>query len=124
MYAAFGDGCTMMLRPWQARNPKSFENPGLDFTPFNVPYWQKFERMLRFARERDMIISVIQDISTHNAQPAAGREDERRYLRYAVARLGAFTGEIIPLPPVQGPKWTSPGTPAWLDWALLLQKRS
>ena len=38
-----------------------------------------------------MIISVIQDISTHKAQPAAGSEDERRYLRYAAARLGAFS---------------------------------
>jgi hypothetical protein len=47
--------------------------------------------MLRFARDRDLIISVIQDISTHKAQPAAGREDERRYLRYAVARLSPFS---------------------------------
>ena len=47
--------------------------------------------MLRYARERDMIISVILDTSTHQAQPAAGSEDERRYLRYAVARLGAFS---------------------------------
>ncbi|MEJ2703646.1 MAG: DUF4038 domain-containing protein [Sedimentisphaerales bacterium] len=38
-----------------------------------------------------MIISVIQDISTHKAQPAAASEDERRYLRYAVARLSAFS---------------------------------
>jgi hypothetical protein len=56
-----------------------------------VAYRQKFERMLRFARERDMIISVVQDISTHKAQPAAGSEDEHRYLRYAAARLGAFS---------------------------------
>jgi hypothetical protein len=47
--------------------------------------------MLRFARERDMIISVIRDISTHSAQPAAGGEDERRYVRYAAARLSAFS---------------------------------
>lgn len=29
---------------------------------FNVPYWQKFERMPRFARDRDVIVSVIQEI--------------------------------------------------------------
>ena len=56
-----------------------------------MPYWQKWERMLRFARDRDMIISAILDISTHKAQPAAGSEDERRYIRYAIARLGAFS---------------------------------
>jgi hypothetical protein len=86
-----GENFTMMLRPWIAAAPESFDRPGIDYTRFNVPYWQKFERMLRFARDRDMIISVIQDISTHKAQPAAGSEDERRYLRYAAARLGAFS---------------------------------
>jgi hypothetical protein len=86
-----GNGFTMSLRPWVAREPESFENPGIDFTRFNIAYWQKFERMLRFARDRDMIVSVIQDISTHQAQPAAASEDERRYLRYAVARFSAFS---------------------------------
>ena len=86
-----GENFTMMLRPWVASAPESFDRPGIDYARFNVPYWQKFERMLRFARDRDMIISVIQDISTHKAQPAAGSEDERRYLRYAAARLSAFS---------------------------------
>ena len=72
-------------------DPGSFEHPGIDYTRFNVAYWQKWERMLRFARDRDMIISVIIDISTHNAQAAAGSDDERRYFRYVVARLSAFS---------------------------------
>src|SRR3989442_2787479 len=38
-----------------------------------------------------MMISVIQDISTHHAQAPAGSEDERRYIHYAVARLSAFS---------------------------------
>jgi hypothetical protein len=37
--------------------------------------------------------------------------------------FSAFTGESIPLPSVTGPKWTSPQTPGWLDWALLLKKK-
>jgi len=86
-----GDNFTLMLRPWMAEAPKSFDNPKLDFTRFNIPYWQKWERMLRYARDRDMIVSAILDISTHQAQPAAGSEDERRYVRYAVARLSAFS---------------------------------
>jgi hypothetical protein len=86
-----GENFTMMLRPWPAEAPKSFDNPRIDFTRFNIPHWQKWERMLRYARDRDMIISAILEISTHKAQPAAGSEDERRYIRYAVARLAAFS---------------------------------
>jgi hypothetical protein len=40
---------------------------------------------------------------------------------YEAHWFSAFTGETIPLPPVHGPQWTSPQTPGWLDWALLLQ---
>jgi hypothetical protein len=86
-----GDNFTMYLRPWPAEAPESFDHPGIDYTRFNIPYWQKWERMLRFARERDMIISVVLDIPTHHAQAPAGSPDERRYFRYAVARLSAFS---------------------------------
>ena len=86
-----GDNFTMMLRPWMAQAPESFDHPGIDYARFNIPYWQKWERILRFARDRDVIVSVILDISTHHSQATAGGEDERRYIQYAVARLGAFT---------------------------------
>jgi hypothetical protein len=86
-----GENFTMMLRPWMAEAPKSFDDPKIDYTRLNIPYWQKWERMLRYARDRDVIISAILEISTHKAQPAAGSEDERRYIRYAVARLAAFS---------------------------------
>ena len=86
-----GDNFTLFLRPWIAQAPENIEHPGIDFARFNVSYWQKWERMLRFARDRDMIISAILDISTHKAQAEAGSEDERRYIRYAVARLSAYS---------------------------------
>jgi len=86
-----GENFTMMLRPWMAEAPNRFDNPKIDFTRFNIPYWRKWERMLRYARDRDVIISAILEISTHKAQPVAGSEDERRYIRYAVARLSAFS---------------------------------
>jgi len=86
-----GENFTLALRPWMAKEPQSFDHPGMDYTRFNIPYWQKWERMLRFSRDRDMIISVIQDISTHKAQPVEYSDDERRYLRYMVARLSAFS---------------------------------
>jgi hypothetical protein len=86
-----GENFSLFLRPWVAEAPNNFANPKIDFTRFNVAYWQKWERMLRYARDRDVIISAILEISTHKAQPAAGSEDERRYVRYAVARLSAFS---------------------------------
>jgi hypothetical protein len=42
---------------------------------------------------------------------------------YEAKWFNAFTGETVPLPPVEGPEWTSPKAPGWLDWAMLLQKR-
>jgi len=42
---------------------------------------------------------------------------------YEAKWFNAFTGETAPLPPAEGPVWTSPKAPGWLDWALLLQKR-
>jgi Protein of unknown function (DUF4038)/Domain of unknown function (DUF5060)/Putative collagen-binding domain of a collagenase len=86
-----GGNFTLMLRPWIAQAPESFDHPEIDYIRFNIPYWQKWERMLQFARDRDVIVSVILDISTHHAQPAPASEDERRYIGYAVARLSAFS---------------------------------
>ena len=86
-----GDNFKMSLRPWIAKAPDNFDEPGNDYNRFNVAYWQKWERMLRFARDRNVIISAILDISTHKAQPAAGSENEKRYIRYAVARLSAYS---------------------------------
>ncbi len=42
---------------------------------------------------------------------------------YEASWFSAFTGEKIPLPPVLGPEWTSPKSPGWLDWAILIRKR-
>jgi len=86
-----GRNFTTYLRPWMAEKPESLDSPAIDFTRFNTPYWQKWDRMMRYARERDVIISAILDISTHDAQPAVGSDDERRYIRYAVARLSSYS---------------------------------
>src|SRR5580765_6661186 len=86
-----GDNFSMMLRPWVSKDPDSFDRPGIDYTRFNVAYWQKWERMARYARDRDVIVSAIIDISTHSTQATSGSDDERRYIRYAVARLSAFS---------------------------------
>jgi hypothetical protein len=77
--------------PWVAQRPDSLDNPGFDYKRFNVAHWQKFERMLRHARERDMIISIVLDWNDSPVHPAELSEDEQRYFRYAAARLGAYS---------------------------------
>lgn len=79
------------LNPWVAERPDDVSNPGFDYSRFNLAYWQKYERMLRYARERDMIISVIFDWNDSKVHPAAGGEDEQRYFRYTASRLSAFS---------------------------------
>jgi hypothetical protein len=76
---------------WTAAQPDHLHDPGFDYTRFNVAHWQKFERMLRYARDRDMIISVILDWNDSPVHPQAESEDERRFFRYAATRLGAFS---------------------------------
>ncbi len=86
-----GPDFTAFLRPWKADAPEDLDHPRIDYTRFNLPYWQKWERMLRCARDHDVIISVILHFEDDKAQPAAGSENERRYFRYAAARLSSFS---------------------------------
>lgn len=87
---------TFLLNPWVARQPSNVEKPGFDVTRFNIDYWRKIERMLHYAREKDMVISIIfyVDGTRPGVDPfkdRMGGEDEQRYYRYGVARLGAFS---------------------------------
>jgi hypothetical protein len=83
----------LYLNPWLAARPDDVQNPGFDLTRFNVAFWQKYERMLRHARDRGVIISVIFFIGGQVLpRPfAAYSDDEQRYYCYAVARLAAFS---------------------------------
>jgi hypothetical protein len=85
-----GKGFQAVLNPWPAERPNDIDKPGFDYTRFNLPYWEKFERMLRYARGKDINISVIMDWNDTKEHTAPGSEDEHRYYRYAAARLGAF----------------------------------
>jgi hypothetical protein len=86
-----GQSWNVNLAPWPGENADDYYHPGWDYSRFNVPYWQKFDRMLKFARERNMIISVVLDMGDNYVHPGPGSEDEHRYIRYAVARFGAFS---------------------------------
>ncbi len=82
---------TNLPTPWPAERPKDFTHPGFDYSRFDIPFWQKFERMLKHARDEDVIISVVLDMNDNKVHPAAGSEDEHRFIRYAVARFSAFS---------------------------------
>lgn len=88
---------SFLLNPWEAKDPKSVENPGFDVTRFNVPYWQKFERLVDYARTKEMVVSVIFYVDGRRpgvdpfGKEGMGGTDEQRYYRYAIARLAAFS---------------------------------
>ena len=86
-----GENFTVYITPWPARQAEDLYHPGFDYARFLVSYWQKFERALEFARHRDMIISLVLDMNDGRVHPAAGSEDEHRFIRYAVDRFGAFS---------------------------------
>lgn len=66
-------------------------HPGFDYAWFQVSYWQKLERALRFARDRDIVFSLVLDMNDSRVHPAPGSADEQRFIRYAIARLAAFS---------------------------------
>ena len=104
-------GWTYCLNPWPAQQPNDVSNPGYDYTRFDVAYWQKYERMLAYARERDMLFSVVFDIGDSKVRPEGGSEDELRYFHYAVARLSAFSNITWDLG--NGSDWYR----KWPEWA-------
>jgi hypothetical protein len=90
------DKFTFLLNPWVAKQPGSVDEPGFDVTRFNIGYWRKIERMLRYAREKDMVISIIFYVDGRRPgvdpfKEQMGGKDEQRYYRYGVARLAAFS---------------------------------
>ncbi len=86
-----GNNWTVDIAAWPAQDASDFTHPGFDYSRFNVAYWQKWDRMLRFAREKNMNISIVLDMNDGRIHPAAGSADEHRYIQYAVARLAPFS---------------------------------
>ncbi len=102
------------LNPWVAKRPDDISHPGFDLTRFNLDHWRKYERLLRYAREKDMIVSVIFFIGGQVLPTpfAAGSADEDRYYRYGVARLAAFSNITWDL----GNEYNiNRKTPTWVD---------
>jgi hypothetical protein len=64
-----GDNYSNLPMPWPAERPDDFAHPGFDYTRFYIPFWQKFERMLRYARDQDMIVPVVFDMNDNKVHP-------------------------------------------------------
>ena len=79
-----GPNWTFFLTPWPAEKTDDFTHPGFDYSRFNVSHWQKYERMLKYARERDMNISLVLDMGDGRIHPAAGQR--RRAPLYPLCR--------------------------------------
>jgi hypothetical protein len=79
------------LNVWAAARPTSIDNPGFDYRRFNIKYFQRWDRMLKYARSKDMTVSVIMEWNDSEVHPAALSEDEKRYFSYAAARFSAFS---------------------------------
>jgi hypothetical protein len=92
------DDFAMVLNPWPSQIPQSVLEPNFDPSRFNLPFWQKIDRMLLYARERDMVISLIFYLDTFQRYNRPFErmvdcltEGEKRYYRYTAARFGAFS---------------------------------
>ncbi|HTY89174.1 MAG TPA: DUF5060 domain-containing protein [Candidatus Acidoferrum sp.] len=88
------------LEPWPAARPENVEDPGYDVTRFNVDLFRKCERMLRYARERGLAVSLIFYLDGEDkgvdpfGKAGQGGPDEQRYYRYVIARFGCFANVL------------------------------
>ena len=112
----------LYLNPWVAQRPDNVKDPGFDLRRFNVAYWQRYERMLAYARQKGMVISVIPFIGAQVLPTpfAAFSEEEQLYYRYAVARLSAFANITWDLGNEHDLNRKEPG---WADWLGPLVKQ-
>lgn len=86
------DQFKLYLNPWVAKEPDNVKNPGFDLSRFNVEYWRRYENMLKYTREKGMVVSVIPFIGGQVLPTPfdAYSNEEKLYYRYAVARFSAF----------------------------------
>ena len=77
--------------PWPAEMPKTSTIPDSTTARFNVAYWRKFDAGASLCSRAGHDISLVLDMNDSDVHPAAGSADEQRFIRYAVARFGAFS---------------------------------
>ncbi|WP_337101105.1 apiosidase-like domain-containing protein [Paenibacillus sp. YIM B09110] len=90
------DEFKFLFSPWEADRLEDYDNPGWDTSRFHLPFWRKLERVLSYALEKEMSVSLIMylDAYREGCDPFAsglfGGRDEQHYFRYAAARLSAY----------------------------------
>ena len=113
------------IEPWPAARPEDIENPGYDVTRFKLETFRKCEALLRHAREKEMVVSLIfrLDAQDPGVDPfglnAQGNEGEERYYRYAVARMAAFSNVMWDVTN----EWHLSRSEAWVEHFGRLIKR-
>jgi hypothetical protein len=86
-----GPSWTLFITPWPAEKADDIFHPGFNYRRFDVGYWQRFDRALRYARDRDMVISLVLDMNDGRVHPAEFSADECRFIQYAIDRFAAFS---------------------------------
>jgi hypothetical protein len=91
------------VNPWPAKDPDNVENPQFDTSRFNLPMWEKLDRLVAHARARGVIVSIIfhldgrdKGVDPFNGGKKQGEgysdyRAEEFYYRYAIARLAGFS---------------------------------
>jgi hypothetical protein len=111
---------TFLLSPWPAARPDSVEDPGFDVSRFYLPFWQKVERLLGYARERDIQVSIIFYVDGARPgvypfpkeYPNAWWGEEQHYYHYAINRLASFSNVMWDITN----EWRLFRTEAWVEW--------
>ncbi|MBD3267201.1 DUF5060 domain-containing protein [bacterium] len=105
----------LYLNPWPAKQAAHIKQPQFDLSRFQVSHWQKYERLLRYAREKDIIVSVIFFIGgqVYPTPFEAYSEEEILFYRYGVARLAAFSNVTWDLGNEHN---FHREVPKWCDW--------
>ncbi len=97
------DAFKFRVDPWVNRNPGDPKKPDFDLGTFDVAMWQKLDRLVRHARDKDVLVSVIFHLDGADVgvdpfgggkagmKTYAGSEAEWNYYRYAAARLSAYS---------------------------------
>ena len=82
--------------PWPAKYPEDVDHPEFNPHRFNIPHWQKYERIVEYAGRLGIQVSVVFYVDGDLPgvdpfrSPAMGGTLEKLYYRYAVARLAAY----------------------------------
>ncbi len=117
---------TFKLNPWLADKPDDLDNPGFDVARFNVAHWQKLDRLISYARDKGIIVSIIfyVDGLDHGCDPFKktnmGNEDEQMYYQYAAARYGGFENIMWDI----ANEYHLFRTPEWAEKMGILLKKS